>query len=206
MQPLPENALTRSEFKFRDWLHEVDLSRVPLEDLFRSKYWMPLNSTLVQNDRIRVCSYDGNLDVPLYVACKAFDRITVARFPRITAAAREAEVRAGNVCAKPLALTPSTGSVTAFTPPVIRLTRQAPILIEQRFAIRNVCLDLDEEATLNARGSSDDIKLEDLFKPALWRYWVDPDPKKGLKPRDVVRVIKGDGDLLDVMLTVRSVE
>ena len=22
MQPLPENALTRSEFKFRDWLHE----------------------------------------------------------------------------------------------------------------------------------------------------------------------------------------
>ena len=94
IKPLGEQDLQRAEFAYRQWLCEIDLSRVPFESLFRSSFWGPHAKRLAKNDLLRIRSTNGSLDVLLVVSGKIGDKLTVTRYPRVPKEVHEAATKA----------------------------------------------------------------------------------------------------------------
>jgi hypothetical protein len=67
---------------------------VPLEEVFRSRFWVPHIKRLAVNDLIRLRSVDSSLDVMLVVQSKIGDRVVISRFPRVPNSVRDAAAAA----------------------------------------------------------------------------------------------------------------
>jgi|SRR6516225_829251 hypothetical protein len=94
IKPLLPEQLQRSEFLAREYLCVVDLTKMSLDDCFRSKTWAPVANKLVKHDIIRIRSTDGAWDFYLKVADKTGSRIRVERYPKLPQFVRDAEKKA----------------------------------------------------------------------------------------------------------------